>query len=143
MSLLLAIAGAAVPPVETVAEVERLGGGGDYRFLDPEYHKRRISPKVRRIIKKIAKKAIEEVVTDSAQNAQKHRTAGDYAMGLYEALRREEIAWNRFYADLLRKQIEEQTTNRIRMQLELLGIYEQIRIDEEDEQALMLLMMEL
>ena len=56
-------------------------------------------------------------------------------------LERENIAFKRFYADLLQQQIEEQRTAQIRLQLELLGIYQQI--EEEDEQAIMLMMMEL
>ena len=56
-------------------------------------------------------------------------------------LERENIAFKRFYADLLQQQIEEQRNAQIRLQLELLGIYQQI--EEDDEQAIMLMMMEL
>jgi hypothetical protein len=112
----------------------------DFDFLDPEYHKRRIAPKVKKIIAKVAKQATK-VDQKATPNAQKQPEASEYVDSLIALLERENVAFKRFYADLLEQQIEAQRLAQIRLQLELLGIYEQIQ--EEDEQAIMLLMLEL
>jgi hypothetical protein len=128
--LLFAYTGAEPPPVR----------GGSYDFLDPEYHKRRIAPKVKKLIAKVAKQATK-VAQKATPNAQKQPETSEYVDSLIALLERENVAFKRFYADLLEQQIEAQRLAQIRLQLELLGIYEQIQ--EDDEQAIMLLMMEM
>lgn len=99
-------------------------------------------PRARKIVKRIARQAVAEsqrkadpslnVVTPSSD---------DWVSELERRLDAAQIEFNALYADLLLKQIEEQRNAQIRLQLELLGIYQQI--EEEDEQAIMLMMMEL
>ena len=117
-----------------------LGGGHD--FLDPEWHKKRVSPKTRRIIQRIARQATSSA-QEYAPNEQERDLTSLFVPRLSEALEREQIAWQRFYADLLRQQTNDQITAQIRLQFQMLGIYEQIRSDEEDEQSIMLLMFDL
>lgn len=112
----------------------------DFDFLDPEYHKRRIAPKVKKLIAKVAKQATK-VAQKATPSAQKQPETSEYVDSLIALLERENVAFKRFYADLLEQQIEAQRLAQIRLQLELLGIYEQIQ--EDDEQAIMLLMMEM
>ena len=138
---------------EDLYEIEPIHGPGvyhekrdprssrDYDFLDPEYHKKRLAPKVKKVINKIARQAVQKTTQDTPKEAQESSVTSDWVDSLITLLERENIAFKRFYADLLQQQIEEQRNAQIRLQLELLGIYQQI--EEEDEQAIMLMMMEL
>ena len=121
MSLLLALTGVVAPPVEPEAPaVTEWLGGGNYDFLDPEYHKKRLAPKVKKVINKIARQAVQKTTQDTPEEAQESSVTSDWVDSLITLLERENIAFKRFYADLLQQQIE-----------------------EEDEQAIMLMMMEL
>lgn len=122
--------------------VEAIHGGGGYLFLDAEWHKSRVAPKTRKIIKRVAKEVLKEAQERPAI-AQKRDWLSVYIVRLYEALQREHIAWNRFYADLLDRQINRQITEQIRLQFVLNGLYEQLRIEEEDEQAILMLLLDL
>ena len=73
------------------------------------------------------------------EEAQESTVSSDWVDSLITLLERENIAFKRFYADLLQQQIEEQRNAQIRLQLELLGIYQQI--EEDDEQALIMMLM--
>ena len=112
-----------------------------YDFLDPEYHKKRLAPKVKKVINKIARQAVQKTTQDTPKEAQESSVTSDWVDSLITLLERENIAFKRFYADLLQQQIEEQRNAQIRLQLELLGIYQQI--EEDDEQALIMMLMEL
>ena len=138
--LLFAYAGATTPVEPTAPEVELLGGG-NYDFLDPEYHKKRLAPKVKKVINKIARQAVQKTTQDTPEEAQESSVTSDWVDSLITLLERENIAFKRFYADLLQQQIEEQRNAQIRVQLEQIGIYQQI--EEDDEQALIMMLMEL
>lgn len=116
------------------AKQEILQGGGGYSFLDPEWHKRRIKPKVKRIISKLAKRVV------STPEQEQHDVSA-YIAELMQKIEDERLAWNRFYADLLAQQIESQRLEQIRIRLELIGVYQQI--EEDDERELMMLLMEM
>ena len=120
-------------------EVAVIHGGG-YDFLDHEWHKKRIKSKAREIIAKAAKKAVKKA-QEGRYEAHGKAFAAQQIAELRDALDRGEIEWNRFYAALLSKQIEQQLTERIRIALMQLGIYQ--RIEEEDEQAILMLLLEL
>lgn len=138
---------------EDLYEIEPIHGPGvyyekrdprssrDFDFLDPEYHKKRLAPKVKKVINKIARQAVQKTTQDTTKEAQKSTVSSDWVDSLITLLERENIAFKRFYADLLQQQIEEQRNAQIRLQLELLGIYQQI--EEDDEQALIMMLMEL
>lgn len=113
----------------------------DFDFLDPEYHKKRLAPKVKQAINKIARKAVQQTTQDTIRESQESSVTSDWVDSLITLLERENIAFKRFYADLLQQQIEEQRNAQIRLQLELLGVYQQI--EEDDEQALIMMLMEL
>lgn len=121
-------------------EKRELRSSRDLDFLDPDYWKQRLSPKVKKAISKVARQAIKQPkkpTQDAHIELEKH----DYVADLITLLERENIAFKRFYADLLNQQMEAQRLAQIRLQFEMLGIYQ--RIEEEDEQAIMLMMMEL
>ena len=89
----------------------------------------------------VIRQAVQKTTQDTLKEAQESPAASDWVDSLIVTLERENIACKRFYADLLQQQIEEQRNAQIRLQLELLGIYQQI--EEEDEQALIMMLMEL
>ena len=96
-----------------------------------------IPKKIRRIIQRVAK----EVVEKDASDAQEHPTAIDSTALLLDVLASYGIAFKRAYDDFLQQQIEAYRADQIRRLFEIAGIYQQIEMD--DEQAILMLMMDM
>lgn len=124
--------------ITPVAESQVVHGGG-YEFLNPEWHKRPVPNRVRKVVQKVVKKAIKSS-QKYPQDAQNSDWLSVWIAELKIALAEEKIAWNRFYSDLLQAQFNAQIAAQIRLQLELLGIYEQI---EDEERAIVMFLFEL
>jgi hypothetical protein len=120
-----------------------LGGGKakrharDYDFLDPQFW---VKPKVAEIVTGVAKRALEPAEKDQAPYIPEQ--------ALKDALETNKEAWNAFYADLLRKQIEAEKTRQIQQHLIDLAVISeqmaaQIQAEEDEERAIIELLMEL
>lgn len=111
----------------------------EYNFLDQEYW-RRIStpPAVVKTIAKVAKKV--------AQKAPNAASTGEASRYLIQQLEQEKLAWDAFYENLLKEQIDRAITIEIQAKLIQAGLInaEQARIAEEDEErAILELLMEM
>lgn len=137
-----------VTPVVPPSVVEVYGGGGkvrrnakDYDFLDPEYWKRLDVPEpVIKTITKVARKV--------AQKVPKAASNGEADRYLIERLKQEQIAWDKFYSQLLKEQIDRAITIEIQAKLIEAGLInaEQARLAQEqddEERAILELLMEM
>ena len=83
--LLFAYAGATTPVEPTAPEVELLGGG-NYDFLDPEYHKKRLAQRSKQVINKIARQTVQKTTQDTPKEAQESSVTSDWVDSLITLL---------------------------------------------------------
>ena len=114
------------------------------REIEVDFGRSYISPKVRKIINRTAKKAAsKERQQEYAQTSRNEPSSDYFASLLRTELAKEQITPTRLYEVLLGQQIDNQISAQIRRYLELLGVYERIAQEEDEERALIMLMMEL
>jgi hypothetical protein len=92
---------------------------------------------IEEVVTKIAKKAVEVPVEARERQA---------VAELKEALQKEQVAWDKFYAELLMEQISMMVTQEIRAHFEMRGLIEKARLEQEEEDeavAILTMMMDL
>ena len=114
------------------------------REIEVDFGRSYVSPKVRKIINRTAKKAASKERQKEYAQSLRNEPSSDYFASLLKVeLAKEQITPTRLYEVLLGQQIDNQVSAQIRRYLELLGVYERIAQEEDEERALMMLMMEL
>lgn len=101
--------------------------------------RRNVPAKINRIIRRVARKAADQ--RQVIEQGVPQKEVGYWSSILEGVLSKQKIAWDAFYSDLLQKHIDAQITEQIRRMFEINGLYKQI--EDDDEQALIMMMMEL